>query len=52
MAQLVFILEFLHERDIVYRDLKPENMMVEDTGYLKLIDIDTAKILKRKDGFL
>lgn len=36
----------------MYRDLKPENMMVEESGYLKLIDMDTAKIMKRKEGLL
>ena len=45
IASLIEVLEYLHERDIIYRDLKPENIMIDYEGYLKLIDFGTAKIL-------
>ena len=38
-------------KNIIYRDLKPENVMVEGTGYLKLIDMGTAKRLKSSNGY-
>jgi cGMP-dependent protein kinase len=44
MACLVLIVEYMQDRDIVYRDFKPENIMVDDEGYPKLIDFGTAKI--------
>ena len=44
-ACLIDIIEHLHERNIIYRDLKPENVMVDHQGYLKLIDFGTAKII-------
>lgn len=49
-GSMILALEYLHTRHIVYRDIKPENVMVDLSGYLKLIDMGTAKILDPEKG--
>lgn len=45
-AIIILAFESLHNVGIIYRDLKPENMMVCADGYLKIIDMGTCKNLK------
>ncbi len=50
MARLVLSildgLETLHKHGIIHRDIKPGNIVVSDTGVVKLIDFDAARIYK------
>ena len=43
IASIMTAINYLHERKIIYRDIKPENIMVIKNGYVKLIDFGTAK---------
>lgn len=45
-GQIVLMFEYLHSKCVIYRDLKPENLMLAVDGYLKLTDFGFAKILK------
>jgi polo-like kinase 1 len=35
----------MHGKDIIYRDLKPENLLINIDGYLKITDFGFAKIV-------
>lgn len=42
-AQIVLAFEYLHYMGVVYRDLKPENVIIDRTGYLKIADLGLSK---------
>jgi len=42
-ANVVLALDALHSKDFLYRDLKPENLVFNDKGYLKLTDFGFTK---------
>ena len=44
IASIVLALEYLHNNNIVYRDLKPENVFIDNQGYTKLGDFGFAKV--------
>ncbi|PNW85942.1 hypothetical protein CHLRE_03g199050v5 [Chlamydomonas reinhardtii] len=46
-ASVVLALEYLHDRDLVYRDLKPENLLIDLQGYVKVTDFGFVKRLRK-----
>lgn len=45
-GQIALVLEYLHHMDVMYRDLKPENLLIDIQGYIKVTDFGFAKKVK------
>ena len=43
-ANVVLAFRHMHSKGIAYRDLKPENLLLNHNGYLKVIDFGFAKL--------
>jgi len=46
IGSILLMLDYLQKKYIAHRDIKPSNIMIDDNGYLKMIDFGTAKVLK------
>lgn len=42
-ACIVLAFEYMHSKNILYRDLKPENLLLDNDGYIKITDFGFAK---------
>ncbi|BGP58686.1 Cytochrome c oxidase subunit 1 [Rhodotorula sphaerocarpa] len=46
VANLILVLHHLHQQDIIYRDLKPENLLIGGDGHIKVTDFGFAKYVQ------
>ena len=42
-VEIILAFEYLHSSDIAYRDLKPENLLIDRDGHVKITDFGFAK---------
>ena len=45
-ASVLTVFDYLHKKKIIYRNLKPENILIGSDGYIKLSNFSFAKIMR------
>jgi protein kinase A len=48
VSQIDLCFEYLHSLNIIYRDLKPENLLIWTDGYVMLADLGLSNAVERR----
>mmetsp|Transcript_3715 Transcript_3715/g.7956 ORF Transcript_3715/g.7956 Transcript_3715/m.7956 type:complete len:405 (-) Transcript_3715:45-1259(-) len=51
-AEVLLAIEYLHSQGFIYRDLKPENVLVSPDGHIKLTDFGLSKTGVKREGMV
>mmetsp|Transcript_104653 Transcript_104653/g.223690 ORF Transcript_104653/g.223690 Transcript_104653/m.223690 type:complete len:365 (-) Transcript_104653:38-1132(-) len=45
-GEIILAFSYLHSKSIIYRDLKPENLLIDNEGHIKITDFGFAKVVE------
>lgn len=48
-AEVTLALQFLHRHGVIHRDLKPDNVLLDQDGHCKLIDFGLSKVIHKNE---
>ena len=52
VAKVAHTVASLHDRDIIHRDIKPGNVMIDEYGNVKLLDLGVAALIREDNLFV
>ncbi len=48
IAQMILALEYCHKFSLIHRDIKPDNMLMDSRGWIKLTDFGISRYLNQE----
>jgi serine/threonine protein kinase len=42
-AELILAMQYVHSKNVLFRDLKPENVLIDRLGHIRLADFGLSK---------
>ena len=48
-AQIIVALEFMHGQNVAHRDLKPDNILLDEKNRIKICDFGEAKVIEDEE---
>ncbi|UJR16432.1 hypothetical protein I4U23_003334 [Adineta vaga] len=51
LAEIISVLQYLHSNQIIYRDLKPEHIIINSAGHVRLVDYGLGGILETPNQY-
>ena len=49
MSEILLGFRYMHDLDIVYRDIKPENILIDMDGHVRVADFGLAKVIRENE---